>query len=189
MTPMYCLITVKGTHKTDFKLLPSDPSQPRIYEIGAALLGRRGHTKLEFCSLIKPDGWSVASTGDREKNKSITEDCHEYGVDIRYALSAVSLIVAKSECVLFYNKVTDLPLMHIEQYHATGGSDMIWNPGKPISEMANTIKEINGLYDIPSLAQAINLEKGRKVTDHSAAAYLANMRALLLSGIMENNTQ
>lgn len=189
MTPLYCLLTVNGTHTPDFKLGPNDPSQPRIYEIGAALLGRRGHTKLQFCSLIKPDGWEVTALKYDGKNKSITTDCHEYGVDIRYALSAVSLIVSKAECVLFYNKVADLPLMHIERHHESGGRDMVWNPGKPIREMASAIKEFAGLNEYPSLPKAMSLEFGRKITDHSAAAYLSNMRALILSGVMENKTQ
>ncbi len=189
MNPIYCLVHVKGTHKPDFKAMPHDPCQPRIYEIGAALLGRRGNTKMQFCSLIIPDGWSVSATTNQEKNNDIAHDCDEYGVDIRYALSAVSLMVAKAECVLFYNKVADLPLMHIEQYHASGGRDVIWEPRKPISEMAPAIKECHNLEKTPTLQQSVFLHRGRKTTDHSATACLNNMRSLILSGVMENRTQ
>lgn len=184
MTPIYCLVTVKGTHDVDLKLPSFHQSQPRIYELGAMVIGRRGNVKTSFCHLITPDRWEITKF-EPEKNAMIMRDCKDYGVDIQYAMSVLSILTLKADAVVFYNKVTDLQLLHAEWYKSNSGkSGDVWNPGKPIQEIAQGAKEYMKTDFTPSLAQAISYQRGKKLTDHSAHSYLNAMRQLVSCGIM-----
>lgn len=86
----------------DTETTAKKPTEARIIQLAALGLDDQGNKKAELNILIKPDGWKVS-----EEITEITgithQDCEDYGVPIRFALSLFYYLIKNSNIIIAHN--------------------------------------------------------------------------------------
>ena len=91
----------------------SDPSQPRLVQIGAVLFDKKRVEVGSMCHLIRPSGW-VSGSG-AAKTHGITERrCELYGARIVACLASLMDMVRSAEEVVAYGLEFDAAVIDIE---------------------------------------------------------------------------
>ena len=104
------------TETTGFpqKSLPADhPDQARIVQLACVLLDDKFEERAVFCTLIKPDGWRIASHVTAVHGIT-TDDCDTFGVPIKTALAAMMSLAENTELIIAHNIKFDKQMLEIE---------------------------------------------------------------------------
>lgn len=102
---MYLAFDTETTGKLNWKLPVSDPTQPRIVQLGLQLLDKDLVEMARWTTLIQPEGWVIPGEAQGVHGIS-TEMCEKYGVPIQHALAILSK----------YRKHAKFHICHNEQF-------------------------------------------------------------------------
>lgn len=96
----------------------SDPSQPRLVQIGAVLYDAKREEAAAMCFLVRPDGW-VSEDGARKVHSIAPRRAELYGIRLKAALSVFIDLVRSAAEIVAYNeefdsRVIDIELMRIK---------------------------------------------------------------------------
>lgn len=74
----------------DYKQLYNLKAQPNIVQLAFQLSDNEGNVKMEFNTLIKPNGWTI-DKGAQDVHGISLDDCIKYGIDIKNALAILNM--------------------------------------------------------------------------------------------------
>ena len=146
---------VETTGLLNFKLPLDDETQPRIIQIAALIRDDKGRSISQFCTLIKPDGWTIPAKAQRIHGFS-TEDCERYGVKIESALGAFKSMQDKSSLIVAHNYNFDSRMIRRETI-ALKAADVITRPSFCTMLSATKIVKLPGSrgYKWPKLSECM----------------------------------
>ncbi len=98
------------TETTDLLSKPEipGPHQPHVVQLAALLVD--GESETELCTLIRPDGWTVAKGAERVHGVS-TERALAEGVALKEAIGAFHVMAERAELLAAHNLDFDLLLI------------------------------------------------------------------------------
>ena len=96
---MILFIDTESTGIFKFKLPASDPSQPRIVQLGAVLHDDQRHVVAEMNMLVKPEGWTIPKEAS-DIHGITTEQCLKYGFKIVTVIKLLMYMCGKAEQIV-----------------------------------------------------------------------------------------
>lgn len=118
-----CDLETSGLFRPDLPM--TDPSQPRIVQMGLCLWDGQWNVRGEFEALIRPDGWAIEA-GATEVHGITTGDCERFGVALGAALLALQEFSEKAVFIIGHNiNGFDRPMVAAE-LHRLGSAALWW---------------------------------------------------------------
>jgi DNA polymerase-3 subunit epsilon len=155
----------------NFGLPADDPSQPRICQVGAALVVEEGDPLTTIDCIIRPDGWTIPFDAARIHGIT-TERAEAEGVSIIGAMELLMKVwnraaVIASYGMLFDTKMARSELRRMNMPDRFGEKDefCVLNACRPVCKMAPTDRMMAADYrdnKPPKLAEACEIILGRK---------------------------
>lgn len=173
------MFTILDTETTGFPkngALKQD-GQARVAQIAAILCQDDGTHVAEFCTLIKPDGWTMSEGAQRVHGIS-QEQCQRFGMKQLTAMEVVSCFINNSKVVVAHNAKFDLQMLEIE-FHYAGLSMPEFNPyctmlaSVPLCRLPGNY----GQFKWPKLAEALPIICGRELGDGAHDAMVDTLGA------------
>jgi DNA polymerase-3 subunit epsilon len=87
--------------------------QARVCQIAMILKDEDGKTISQFCSLIKPEGWTI-SDGAMKVHGITNEMCEQFGIDSRLIFLIYKAFAEKATKIIAHNSTFDEGMMEIE---------------------------------------------------------------------------
>ena len=92
---------------------PEHPKQARIVQLGCLLLDEKFNEVNSFCTLIKPDGWTIDPKAENQHHISL-DMCERYGVSPEHALTMFNKFYEMSSKRVAHNIKFDSFLLNVE---------------------------------------------------------------------------
>jgi DNA polymerase-3 subunit epsilon len=180
MTDLFpcAVVDFETTGLPDFKLPADDPSQPRICQIGAALIEAEGEPIVTIDVIIKPEGWTIPFDAARIHGIT-TERATAEGVPITGAMELLMKLwdraaVIAAYGILFDTKMarSELRRLNLPDRFGEKHEFCVLNACRAACKMAPTNAMMAAGYRTnkpPKLAEACEIILGRKhETAHTA---------------------
>lgn len=143
------------------KELPfSDPSQPRLVQIGCKLVGDRREVLARFSAIVRPDGWSIEPEAEAHHHIS-AELAGRAGIPVQTILKAFMQIADKAHILVAHNHHNHDRLIMLSEIMWAGFDPSYWTGRvkdmRCTMEMAQPIMKLPtsfGEYKYPSLEEA-----------------------------------
>jgi DNA polymerase III subunit epsilon len=146
----------------------SDPSQPRVVQIGAILFDEEGREHEALNTLIAPDGWNI-DEDDEPVHPWTTEDCAFMGIPISDAVYTLALMAERADHFVIHHADFDLKMLEIETALIGEAIDPPqWPPALCTMKLATPVCRLPfkpGKFKYPSLQEAALLILGRNVDE------------------------
>lgn len=146
----------------------TDPSQPRVVQMGAILFDESGREVEVLNTLITPDGWSI-DEDDEPVHPWTTEDCEFMGIPIGEALDALRLMAARADHFVIHHADFDLKMLEIEvAFSGVAANYSAWPSALCTMQLATPVCRLPfkpGKFKYPSLQEASLLLLGREVDE------------------------
>lgn len=89
---------------------------PRMTQLAFILCDETGRELLNFCELIKPNGWEIPVEDFFIENNMSTERCEKEGIDIKIALSLFQKVLELADFKVAHNITFDNAIVGSEIY-------------------------------------------------------------------------
>lgn len=99
-----------GFPKKDAKV---QDGQARVCQVAMLLTDSIGNPLAKFCSLIKPDGWTI-SEGAQKVHGFTNEKCEKYGLNVKAVIALYVRMAQLSTMRIAHNAEFDKTMMDIE---------------------------------------------------------------------------
>lgn len=149
--------------------------QGRACQVAMLLTDATGRSMAEYCTLIKPDGWTVGK--EALAVHGFTNDiCEKYGVNFKTAVGFYNFMAQKTDIFVAHNADFDRDFMDVEvAYYNAQSSIPIFIPKKPwectMKPNTNIVKapKKNGGagFKWPSLEETLQHFCGRGVGEYA----------------------
>lgn len=150
--------------------------QGRACQVAMLLTDETGRSLAEYCTLIKPDGWTVGKEA-LAVHGFTNEICENYGVNFRTACGFYKFMAEKTDFFIAHNADFDKDFMEVEvQYYNAMqnglGLQMVKKPWictmKPNTNIVKAPKKNGGAgYKWPSLEETLQFYCGRGVGEYA----------------------
>ena len=116
---MLLFFDTETTGKFDFSKDAHDPSQPHIVEIAGLLTDDEGKVQTQFCSLIKPDGWTIGR--EAAAIHGITQErAEKFGIPIGAAIDVFEEMISNAKIIAAHNIKFDYNMIKRELFALNG---------------------------------------------------------------------
>lgn len=126
----------------NFKAPPTDPSQPRLLQLGCQLLDDKLEVAGEFNMVIKPDGWTVPDEAAAIHGIS-TEYANQYGIPVKDALVIFCRLLHMSKRLVAHNFNFDVRVVEGELVRLDVEQAMIFKARPSYCTMLTSTKICN----------------------------------------------
>jgi DNA polymerase-3 subunit epsilon len=158
------------TETTGFKKGGSliQQGQARVCQVAMILTDNNGRTMSEFCTLIKPDGWTISS-GAMAVHGITDQDCIKFGIDQKKMVEIAKDYFSRSNQIVAHNEAFDKAMIEVEHAYY-GDQSPILHPNSWFCTMKSNIHIFGGKW--PKLDQALQhyCNKSLGNTAHDALA-------------------
>lgn len=160
---MFLIHDTETTGFVSFNLPASDPGQPRLVQLAAALYDEERRVVAQMCVIVQPEGFDIPAWATA-KHGITTQRAQKYGVPVMEALGLFGALAAKAKVLVAHNLPFDETVVAGEVHRAarpdilthlfTGERFCTMRAAVPVCQLPKTSERGEGEYKWPSLREA-----------------------------------
>lgn len=102
--------------------------QARMVQLAMILTDSQGRSLAEYCSLIRPEGWTISDGAFKVHGKTL-EMCERFGVSFKGAMGFYRTMARKATKQVSHNVMFDSAILDIENAYMGAGEETTWASG------------------------------------------------------------